>query len=218
MVGYSVRVTRNRHTKLHFPVFKTWQLILILILLAFTSATLLRWNNLGMDARRAAVIQADTSGNPEKTRQALSELQRYVSSHMNTDLGKGVYLEEAYRRDREAAIAAATDSTNPNSAVYQQASMECRARFRGGTESFRNDYVQCVTERVGSMSQAAQDSVKLPNPEAYRHDYASPYWSPDLAGISVAFTLLTGFAILVRLLMFGLSRLLLKRHIRQLSS
>lgn len=216
--GFAAADRSHPQPGLHLPKLRTWQLVIVFVLLAFVSATLLRLNNLGMIERRQAVIEADRSGDAERTRRALAELQRYVSSHMNTDMDKGVYLEESYRRDRAAALEAAAGASNPNSAVYQQASLECRSRFQGGTASFRNDYVQCVIERVGSLSAAAAGSVKLPNPAAYRHVYASPVWSPDLAGLAVAATLLIGLAIIARLVFFTLSRLLLRRYYRQLSS
>ena len=201
----------RRNTSFHFPAFKTWQLVIIFILLSFMSATLLRLNNLGMDARRSAVIEADKAGNPERTKAALAELQRYVSSHMNTDLDKGVYLEESYRRDYAAAVAAAASAPSPNSQAYQQAYNDChQPRYL--------DYVQCVSARIEALPEGHQADAKLPNPEAYRHDYASPSWSADLAGLSVALTLLTGLAIIVRVLLYGVARLLLKRHYRQLSS
>lgn len=201
----------GRHKQLHVPHFRTWQLVVIFVLLSFVSATLLRLNNLGMDSRRVAVIEADKAGDPAKTHAALAELQRYVSSHMNTAMDKGVYLEHSYRRDYEAAITAGAQAANPNSAVYQQATVECR-------QPRYSDYVTCVAARIGSTPQGAQGAVKLPNPEAYRHNYASPYWSADLAGLSVALTLLTGVAIVSRILLYGVGRLLLKRRISQLPS
>lgn len=192
---------------------KTWQLLVVLFLGVLVAATLLRLNNLGMVERRDAVIAADKSGDTAETRKAMIELQRYVSSHMNTDLGNGVYLETAYARDRDAAITAAGDSNNPNSAVYQQAAVECRARFQGGVESFRNDYVACVAERVGSLSQGqAASALKLPPVDNYRYDYVSPLISFDLAGLAVVFCLLIVVVIISRLIVLVVLRLLLKHR------
>ena len=41
---------------------KTWQLVVVALLLTIISATFLRLNNLGMVERRTAVIKADESG------------------------------------------------------------------------------------------------------------------------------------------------------------
>lgn len=184
---------------------KTWQLIIILIPLLFVAATFLRLNNLGMVERRDAVMEADKKGDKNDMEKKILDLQHYVSSHMNTNLDKGIYLEESYKRDRAAAIEAATSATNasnPNSAVYQQASIECRERFQGGVASFRNDYVQCVVERVRSLGQgqAASTELKLPTVDSYRHNFSSPLFSFDLAGISAFLCLLLIVVIVFRLL------------------
>ena len=42
---------------------KTWQLIIVLIIVGFVAATFLRLNSIGMVQRRDAVIPADKEGN-----------------------------------------------------------------------------------------------------------------------------------------------------------
>lgn len=198
---------------------KTWQLLIVLFFGVLLAATLLRLNNIGMTQRRDAVIQADAVGDQQLVRTALIELQRYVTGHMNTSLGNGVYLQKAYERDREAALAAATDVGNPNSVIYQQAAVECRARFQGGVESFRNDYVTCVAEKVGALT-AGQDNaatLKLPRADNYRFDYVSPLLSFDLAGIVVMLCLLIVGILLSRLLALLVLRLLLRYRFRTIS-
>lgn len=202
---------------------KTWQLVIILFLMLLISATLLRLNNIGMVERRQAVIDADRSGNQEELEQALQELRRYVNSHMNTSLGDGVYLEHKYARDRDAALEAAANtmsSTNPNSAAYQQASIECRSRFAGGRESYRNDYVQCVIDRVGAMTQAGDPTagINLPRADLYRYDFASPVLSLDMAGLSVFLSLLLLTFIALRVIFVGIIKMLLKRRYSRIYS
>lgn len=185
---------------------KVWQLLIIAVMLSFLTATALRLNNLGMVERRDDVYAADERGDPAEIKAALEDLQRYVNSHMNTDLGKGVYLQKSYERARDAALASATDTSNPQAAVYQQAGVDCQSRFQGGTESFRNDYVQCVVERVAAMNQSASPlgSLNLPKADLYRYDFVSPLWSPDLAGLLSLATALVLLAIIIRI---GLSLL-----------
>ena len=209
---------RLRRTLRAIQQLKTWQLLILLLLGILLSATLLRLNNLGMVERRSAVIAADEKGETEALRSSIVELQRYVSRHMNTDLENGFYLTKTYERDRDAALNSAGEATNPNSAVYQQASIECRSRFQGGRESFRNDYVQCVIEKVGTLTpqSSTEDSLKLPKPEAYKVNFATPVWTPDFAGLSVAFCILISLVIVGRLALLGVLRMILRKHYRSI--
>lgn len=210
--------TRLRDIRSKLQAVKTWQLLVILLIAMLVAATLLRLNNLGMAERREAVIAADTAGDKTATKQALVDLQKYVSRHMNTDLGKGVYLVSSYERDRDAALEAASNSTNPQSAVYQQASVECRARFQGGVDSFRNDYVQCVLERVAALSATSDPTagITLPKADSYRYDFSSPSWTPDLAGLSVLFCVLVTAVIIGRLLALLALKLLIRHRYRSI--
>jgi len=171
-------------------------------------------NNLGMVERRTAVLQADEKGDKEAIHSSLIELQRYISHHMNTGLNGGLYLSHSYERDRATALEAAGSASNPNSAVYQQASVECRSRFQGGVASFRNDYVQCVVEKVSALS-SAQDptaGIHLPVVSNYRYDFASPVWALDLAGFVVALGALIIAVIVARLVGILVLHLLLRRR------
>lgn len=205
------RLIRLRH-------IKTWQLVVVLLIGMVISASLLRMNNLGMIERRAAVIAADQSGDPAAIRKTLLDLQHYISAHMNTSLGKGVYLAESYNRDRAAAIERATEATNPNSAVYQQASVECRARWQGGVDSFRNDYVTCVVEKVSALSSTEDSSVTagMPRLDNYRYNFVSPLWTPDIAGLAVLFCVVIGLVIIGRLIAVMMLRSVLARRFRSI--
>lgn len=199
-------------------VLKTWQLVILLLLGVLVSATLLRLNNLGMAERRTAVLAADERGDQTEMRAKIVDLQRYVTRHMNTNMGSGFFLTKSYERDRDAALATANQSTNPNSSVYQQAAIDCRSRFQGGRESFRNDYVQCVVERVSALSPQTdvEKALNLPKADAYRINFSSPLWSPDLAGLAVAFCLFITGVILGRLLLVVALRMLIRRHYRSI--
>lgn len=196
---------------------KTWQLVVILILSMAVAASLLRMNSLGMDKLRSVVYQADASGDPAKIKQSLVELQNYVSQHMNTSLGKGVYLEQTYNRDRDAALNAATSSTNPKAAVYQQASVECRARFTNtGQTVYSSEYVACVVDRLKSLGASAADpgALTLPLPENYHYNFVSPFISFDLAGFSVLFCALFASVIVLRLIVALVLRSILRRRFK----
>ena len=62
---------------------KTWQLLILLILAGFLSATFLRLNNTGMVQRRNAVTAADKVGGAQQIAERIAELQRYSTAHMN---------------------------------------------------------------------------------------------------------------------------------------
>lgn len=199
-------------------LLKTWQMIILLLIGLIISSTLLRLNNLGMVERRSAVIIADEKGDEAELRKAITELQRYTTSHMNTNLENGFFLSKSYERDRDEALAAAGSANNPNSSVYQQASIDCRSRFQGGRESFRNDYVQCVVERVSALSPQtnAETALNLPKADAYRVNFSSPVWSPDLAGLATAFCVLVTAVVIGRLLLILWLRFLVRRHYRSI--
>src|SRR5690606_6204000 len=82
---------------------KTWQLIVIFVLMLVLSATFLRLNNIGMIERRDAVIAADKTGDSFSIQNRIYDLQEYSSSRMNASTGP-VYLTEQYKRDTEALV------------------------------------------------------------------------------------------------------------------
>lgn len=197
---------------------RTWQLVVIVLLLTIVSATFLRLNNLGMVERRTAVIEADEKGDKAEIKQSLVELQHFMSSHMNTSLNGGLYLSKTYERDRAAALEAASSASNPQAAVYQQASVECRAKWQGGVTSFRNDYVQCVIDRVSALASSADPTaaVKLPLVDNYRYDFSSPVLSFDAAGLFVILTGVTLVAIVVRVLSSLILSVVVRKHYQTL--
>lgn len=188
---------------------KTWQLLLVFVIVFGLSLYLLRQNNLGMVELRNLVKQADEeNGN---TGVALTNLQHYVNSHMNTNLGAGVFLEHAYQRAYDAALKEAANTVNPNSAVYIQAEDQCRQEF--GARSFQQ-YLQCVQQKVMALTPGRDplENVKVPPAELFRYNFVSPIWSLDAAGIVVLITAFIGSIIIIRTLGYIALALLLRRH------
>lgn len=171
-----------------------------------------------MVERRSAVIKADESGDSQQIKQTLVNLQHYIATHMNTQMNGGLYLSKSYERDRAAALESAADASNPQAAVYQQASIECRAKWQGGVESFRNDYVQCVIDRVSTLASASDPTagVKLPKADNYRYDFSSPVLSFDAAGFFVILTGVTLIIILVRVVTALVLSIVVRRQYREL--
>ncbi|NTW62202.1 hypothetical protein HGB25_02225 [Candidatus Saccharibacteria bacterium] len=174
------------------------------------SATFLRLNNIGMVERRSAVISADNQGETAVTQARLYELQRYVTAHMNTDMGKGLYLEGSYKRAVQAAYASASASSNPNGNIYKKAQAVCEPRFTHWSPA----YVQCTASELAKYpaSDNLLDSIDLPRADIYLYDYVSPLWTPDFAGWSVVICVVIFIMIVSRLTGVIILRIILKRR------
>ncbi len=191
---------------------KTWQLVILLILCGFVAATFLRLNNIGMVQRRDAVLQADKDGDADVIKGRLYDLQRYVSSHMNADMGS-IYLENQYKIDSQRIIDAASGDSNPNGNIYKKAQDVCAPRF----SHYSQAYLQCTVDYLAQYAPAGDpaSSVTLPRADAYRHSYASPLWTPDFAGFSVLVCLFIILMIIGRLIGLVALRMILKMNNRE---
>ena len=187
---------------------KTWQLVIIFILMSFLAATFLRLNNIGMIERRKAVLVADEIGDNEITQNRLYDLQRFIVDHMNTDLGKGIYLEASYKRDAQIAYEEAAKDSNPSGNIYQKAQEVCAPQFTNWSYA----YIQCTTVELAKYPSAGDllNSVNLPKADAYLHSFISPVWSPDFAGWSVLICVVILLMILTRLTSVIVLKMLLR--------
>lgn len=189
---------------------KTWQLIVLLVIVGFVAATFLRLNNIAMMERREAVLAADKEGDQDKIIQRLYDLQRQVSGHMNTELGRGVYLQASYSRDVEKWQATQYGDSNPNGNIYKKAQEVCAPKF----SHYSAAYLQCTTSELAKYPAAANPATDTSKPrqEAYIHAFSSPIWSPDFAGWSVLlFAIILGL-ILARFITLGVLTLMLHKH------
>lgn len=204
-MAHNQRINRGIHW---LQRVRTWQLVLLLILVGLVAATFLRLNNIGMIERRTAVFSADKQGNQETIRARLFDLQRYSASHMNAASGT-IYLEEQYRRDTRAAIEAASARDSANN-INLQADAACKAQYGGYSQA----YVQCFAAELAKYPSGsnAPDKADLPSPSLYRHDFTSPAWSPDFAGFSLVICALILLAITGRLLGLIVLKILVRRH------
>lgn len=190
---------------------KTWQLVLLLILSLFVSATFLRLNNVGMIERRHAVESADKVGDIDSISDALFDLQRYSAAHINADSGD-VYLVETFNRDVEKAMKDALSRNKTKNNVLQLADAACRPRFY----TYSQAYTLCVRDEQAKYPQATDpsDDVKFPDPSQYKHAFVSSLWSPDFAGWSIVVSLVLLIMLIVRVVYAVILRLLLKRQYR----
>lgn len=191
---------------------KTWQLFALLLLMCFVSATFLRLNNIGMLQRRDAVIAADKANDQTATVLRLSDLQQFVSSHMNTDLGKGVFLQYSYSRAYQTASKNAANAVDPYGNIYEKAQEVCAPQF----SHYSTAYLDCTMAQLEKYPGASTINTKVNVPIAlYYHDYASPLWSPDFAGWSVLACVVIALLIVIRLITLGILRLILRHHYKR---
>lgn len=112
---------------------------------------------------------------------ALNKLRQYVYSHMNTDLSSGgnsikppIQLEYTYQRLESAAQASAN-----NSGLYTEAENSCQAQIPASVSISGSGRISCVQNYI--MTHGGQAAAAIPA-GLYEFDFASPTWSPDLAG------------------------------------
>lgn len=156
----------------------------------------LRSNNQNMIKLRDVVFAADKSGSD--VQKPLQDLQAYVTTHMNTDLSAGknavyppIQLQYTHERlvEQLSQKIAAT-----NSQLYNDAQHYCEQQnptgFSGRTR------VDCVMQYVDSHGTEKIPTVPT---DLYKFSFASPRWSPDLAGWSLVLTVVSGFLFVVSL-------------------
>lgn len=187
---------------------KTWQLLILLVLMVFVTATFLRLNNVGMTQRKEAVIAADEQGDAEATRARLLDLQHYVSAHMNTDKND-VYLASQYERDKEQLIKQAASTNQSGEVINQKVDAICKPQF----SSYNQGYVDCFAREYAKYAPGSDpvSQVKMPDTDRYRFVFAPPLWSPDFAGFSLLACVVIVLLIIGRLITLVVLRLLLKR-------
>lgn len=191
---------------------KTWQLILLLILSLYVSATFLRINNVGMVERRNAVEAADKIGDPEVVKERLYALQRYSSQHMNASTGD-FDLRATYDRDvKELLDEAEAANKQSNNTIWNKAANECYAEFPG----YWQGQIQCILEKQQDFpTNTPITEVETPDPSLYRHNYLSPTWSPDFAGWSLVVSAILLVIILFRLVALLILTILLRSRYRR---
>jgi hypothetical protein len=177
---------RLHHFWRKFRLIKPWYFFAIALVFGVLCVGGLRSNYQHMVSLRNDVYQADKdNGN---TTQALTNLRAYVNAHMNTNLVSGadaVYppIQLKYTYDRLVS-AASNQATQINSQVYTQAQQYCEQLYPGSFSG--GPRVPCITAYVNSHGAQQQP---IPD-DLYKFSFASPVWSPDLAGWSMVVAIL----------------------------
>ena len=219
----------KKRGRIKFHKVKTWQLLVVLVLLFFVDATLLRFDHVKMTELRDAVLAADEAeASNEEIVQKLTDLKEFVFSNIvinvvddngvqRVTFGTGpFYLEHQYNRDAKAALEKAeqelTDDSNPNGNIYAMASEVCRAEAIANGWTWDNEnFINCMLTEIQKYPAAEelQDKIvaSLPSTGLYRHNYASPMWAPTLTGWLILVTLIIIVVIFIRGLIWIILRL-----------
>lgn len=183
-----------------------WYLVAACLLTGLVSAMALRHNNLTVLNMRQEVLRVDKeNGNTEL---ALRKLRQYVYGHMNTQLSSetNVYppiqLKYRYQRLLDAQKAATVDT---NTKIYNDAQKYCERLLPTGVSL---DRVPCIQQYLDTHP--AQAIQPIPD-SLYKFDFASPAWTPDLAGLS----LVLFFFLLMLLAVALILKLWLRRQLKQ---
>lgn len=209
---------------------KTWQLLIIFVLLLFIEATFLRFDHIEMTNLKADVATADESGDDAAINEALNKLQNFARTHTIVNVierngesfvtfGTGpVYLEQQYNRKASEALAAAeakagTDE-NPNGNVFAKAMDVCKPiAIANGWAWNSPGYIECMTGEINKYptSEKIEDTyaATLPSTALFRYDFASPIWTPTPSGFIAIICLILGAILIIRFFSWAFLRLAL---------
>lgn len=195
--------------KLH--VLSYWYFLIGFVIWTGIAVGALRSNNLTALKLRDQVLAVDQANGDVEA--ALRELRQYVYSHMNTDLASStsVYppIQLKYRYERLVEAAKASQPTQ--NTVYADAQAYCEKNF---PESFYGaGRLPCIQNYIDTHP-VGQDAPPPNIPDSlYKFDFASPRWSPDLAGWSLVLAGLFGVLFVVRFSLERWMRSSLRRHL-----
>ena len=203
MTGREEKSLLRHYKKLHI---KTWQLIALFFIFLFLTVFFLRQNNLKMVELRNNVIIADEQAlDVSGTLQALND---HVFNHMNTKIVRPIELVQTYNRQAKIAIEAANQSGNRD--VYAEATAACERRGVPTTS-----IAQCAANyALENNPGASAKEINLPDKSRFTYTFATPKWTPDLAGFSVLITGVLFIWLLFRFIEYVLVRLVIRRRLK----
>lgn len=186
---------------------KTWQLVVGLVILLSLSAYFLRQNNLQMVRLRNAVVQADEQAGDVAG--ALKDLNHHVFNHMNTEIVRPIELVHSYDRAAQAAIEAASKTSAPN--IYAEATKRCEQQG-----VMLTSIAQCASEYImRNKPDDLDQEIVLPDKHRFTHSFASPLWTPDIAGVALLMALFLALWLVARGLEYILVRLVIRSRAKR---
>lgn len=217
----------------------SWKLILVLILLVFFGATLLRFDHIKMSELREAVLTADEEEDTDKILSSLNELRNFTLKHIVFNIledngeqqiifGTGpFYLENLYIHDAKEAIKKQQEEIekkgitdkNPNGNIFAKVAKICDGKARTyGWPYYDKRYLNCYTTELAkypsSSSLTTDLEAVLPPVDNYRYDIASPIWYPCASGIVILIAVFLAIWVICRFIFWivtSIALLLLNR-------
>lgn len=157
-----------------------WTCLALAIFFGVVAILSLRANNLEAVRLRNEVLRVDKAdGDVEK---ALQQLRKYVHSHMHTSLASdtNVYPPVQLKFSYDRLVLAEKQRVEAEmSKVYTDAQRICEQQ--NPTDFSGRNRVPCIEAYVTNHRITEQPIAD----DLYKFDFASPIWSPDLAGISL---------------------------------
>lgn len=185
-----------------------WYFLALAVIFGVIGVFALRQNNLNAVKLRENVNKVDEQNGDVEA--ALRDLREYVYAHMNTDLSSGTSIQQPVQLKYRYERLVATEKSRveaANSKIYSDAQSICEQRFPASTSG--GSRVPCIEEYV-----TAHGVKEQPIPDAlYKFSFASPRWSPDLAGFSLLLSVVFLALFIIR---FAVERIMhhsLKQHL-----
>ncbi len=169
-------------------------LFIVSVMIAFVGLSM---NSQEAKQRYETLIAVDQAGGDVET--ALDDLRTYIYRHMNTQIGSDlginppIQLRGTYER-LVAAEEARRGTTREK--IYEQAQQDCERRQPTGFSG--SNRLTCIEAYVDANS-TQTDTVEE---DLYKFDFASPVWSPDLAGFSILAASVFGLAFTLQVIIY----------------
>lgn len=175
-----------------------WYFVAIFVVSAFIAAYALRQNNLQALELRDKVIEVDKQNGDVEA--ALHELRSFTYGHMNASLATegGIYppiqLKYRYERLVEAELKRVQGTDQD---LYAEAQKQCEAQNPSGF--FGATRLGCIQQYVDKNAKPEAKPRPIPD-DLYKFDFATPRWSPDLAGWSIVVAVIAFILLITRIL------------------
>lgn len=189
-----------------------WYFLFACLVCIVVAVFALRQNNLtALELRDEVIMVDEQNGDVEAS---LKKLRLYIYGHMNTDLATStsVYppIQLKYRYDRLVAAEKARNELANTNTIYSDAQKFCEANF---PQSFYGaGRLPCIQNYIDTHPAPKVTEQQIPD-ALYKFNFASPVWSPDLAGWSIVFA---GFFFLLFFVRYVLEKWLryeFKKHV-----
>lgn len=157
-----------------------------------------RQNNLTAIGLRDKLLEVDRQNGDVEA--SLRDLREFTYAHMNAELdggSNGAYPPIQLRYRFERLVAAEQDRIAAlDGDLYNEAQTYCEQKYPTGL--YGATRIPCIQEYLDTHGTNETKPTPIPD-SLYKFSFASPGWSPDLAGISLLVSLVMFFLFAIRL-------------------